>query len=184
MLHWVCLLHIYQDNKANKSIVKLDSVRWITHLKPFLKYAFDRSLFYLCRHKTIRTTCCGTKDYNYSDLQLKCCHGILYNLTVLGWNPQKAQCCGSLLLKERSNSTQECCISSQGRSLAYKAQPGLSCCGHHYYNTSLWSCISESLFPLCSRQRSGLKTGANNHRGQCSISALGLACLVFVVYGL
>ncbi|XP_062329502.1 galaxin isoform X1 [Osmerus eperlanus] len=119
------------------------------------------------KHKAIRTTCCGTKVYNYSDLQLKCCHGILYNLTLLGWNPLKAQCCGSLLLKERSNSTQECCISSQGRSLAYKAQPGLSCCGHHYYNTSLWLCFSESLFPLSvwSRQTSGVKTGANNHTG-------------------
>ncbi|XP_023817574.1 uncharacterized protein LOC105355423 isoform X2 [Oryzias latipes] len=82
--------------------------------------------------------CCGKKAFNISDPLKKCCGGTLYNLT----NEQSSntQCCGSLLQNQK-----EVCCSSEYKAVVYSAGDDFKCCGHHYYNTSLWSCCRGRL---------------------------------------
>ncbi|KAL3991908.1 hypothetical protein ACER0C_011533 [Sarotherodon galilaeus] len=93
------------------------------------------------RHsKSKNIHCCGIKAYNIKDPQMKCCAGTLYNLTLLDEHGQDAQCCGSLLQKQ-----QDICCSSEDREVLYSAKTGFRCCGHLYFNTTLWSCCAERL---------------------------------------
>ncbi|RVE64870.1 hypothetical protein OJAV_G00130080 [Oryzias javanicus] len=84
--------------------------------------------------------CCGESAYNISDPLKKCCGGTLYNLTKEQSND--TQCCGSLL-----KSKEEVCCSSEDKVMMYCAGEDFKCCGHHYYNTSLWSCHRGRLSP-------------------------------------
>lgn len=56
--------------------------------------------------------------------------GSLYNVTS-----EPALCCGSQLQKK-----EETCCMSDNKQLLYATKEGLLCCGHLYYNSSLWSC--------------------------------------------
>ncbi|CAI5693628.1 unnamed protein product [Oreochromis niloticus] len=84
--------------------------------------------------------CCGVKAYNIKDPQMKCCAGTLYNLTSLDKHGGDAQCCGSILQKP-----QDVCCSSEDKEVLYSAKIGFRCCGHLYYNTTLWSCCAGGL---------------------------------------
>lgn len=42
---------------------------------------------------------------------------------------------------------QDVCCTSEDKELLYSAKTGFKCCGHLYYNTSLWSCCAERLGP-------------------------------------
>ncbi|KAL7857499.1 hypothetical protein SRHO_G00163980 [Serrasalmus rhombeus] len=86
--------------------------------------------------------CCGSHTYNVSAGKHICCSGHLHKLTHLQ-NYEEAGCCGPLLL---SSKEQQCCHSAEN-TLVYKIQPGHSCCGHWYYNMSLWSCCAGHLIP-------------------------------------
>ncbi|XP_026171264.1 usherin [Mastacembelus armatus] len=86
--------------------------------------------------------CCGIKAYNITDPQMKCCSGVLHNLTSLGSEGNDAQCCGSILRQ-----SQDVCCSSGEREFLYSTKPGFRCCGHFYYNISLWSCCAGKLSP-------------------------------------
>ncbi|XP_026048792.1 uncharacterized protein LOC113036595 [Astatotilapia calliptera] len=93
------------------------------------------------RHlKSENIYCCGVKAYNIKDPQMKCCAGTLYNLTSLDKHGGDAQCCGSILQRP-----QDICCSSEDKEVLYSAKTGFSCCGHLYYNTSLWSCCAGRL---------------------------------------
>ncbi|XP_055082082.1 uncharacterized protein si:ch211-195m9.3 [Periophthalmus magnuspinnatus] len=70
--------------------------------------------------------------------------GSLYNVTS-----KPALCCGSRLQKKEET----CCI-SESRQLLYSAKKGLQCCGHLYYNRSLWSCCLGKLSPWQPNQTS------------------------------
>ncbi|XP_052008635.1 galaxin isoform X2 [Xyrauchen texanus] len=86
--------------------------------------------------------CCGSEAYDpYNQFQMRCCSGHLYNITHLGG---KAECCGTLLLEDNTNQT---CCSSTSHDMIYEIQPKHLCCGHDYYNTSLWSCCAGHLKP-------------------------------------
>ncbi|KAK2847264.1 hypothetical protein Q5P01_010263 [Channa striata] len=87
--------------------------------------------------------CCGVNAYNIEDPHMKCCSGTLYNVTSLDNHGHNAQCCGSLL-----QSPKDVCCSSDEEQLLYSAKTGFRCCGHHYYNTSLWSCCAGMLRPV------------------------------------
>ncbi|KAM7413111.1 hypothetical protein PAMA_020480 [Pampus argenteus] len=93
------------------------------------------------RIKNIHLTCCGIKAYNIKDRDIKCCAGTLYNLSSIGNHGD--QCCGSIL----HNSSSVCC-SSEDMELLYSVKPRFKCCGHFYYNTSLWSCCAGKLSPV------------------------------------
>ncbi|XP_051255078.1 uncharacterized protein si:ch211-195m9.3 isoform X2 [Dicentrarchus labrax] len=95
------------------------------------------------RHPKENMQCCGVKAYNISNHQMKCCAGTLYNLTSLGTDIHTARCCGSLLQK-----AQDVCCSHEDKELLYSAKTRFRCCGHLYYNTSLWSCCADKLSPL------------------------------------
>ncbi|XP_029570394.1 galaxin-2-like isoform X2 [Salmo trutta] len=88
-------------------------------------------------------SCCGGKAYDHSCDQMKCCAGTLYNLQVQDRLSEEAQCCGSVLME--AGSTQTCC-SAPGLNLVYPTQPGFTCCGHRYPNSSLWSCCAGVLY--------------------------------------
>ncbi|XP_050960752.1 galaxin-like isoform X2 [Labeo rohita] len=83
----------------------------------------------------IKMLSCGSEVYDHKK-QL-CCSGQLYSKT-------EAECCGNLLLE--SNKNQICCSSSTHAKL-YDIKHKHFCCGHYYYNTSLWSCCAEHLKP-------------------------------------
>ncbi|KAK2894857.1 hypothetical protein Q8A67_012086 [Cirrhinus molitorella] len=85
--------------------------------------------------------CCGSDAYDYHNQFLRCCSGHLYNLKQ---SSGKAECCGNRLLE--SDKTQTCCSSSTN-AIIYDTKSNHSCCGHDYYNTSLWSCCAEHLIP-------------------------------------
>ncbi|XP_051580979.1 galaxin-like isoform X2 [Myxocyprinus asiaticus] len=85
--------------------------------------------------------CCGSEAYDPYNQFLRCCSGHLYNITHLGG---KAECCGTLLLEDNTNQT---CCSSTSHNMIYETQPKHLCCGHYYYNTSLWSCCAGHLKP-------------------------------------
>ncbi|XP_045076864.1 uncharacterized protein LOC121568446 [Coregonus clupeaformis] len=85
-------------------------------------------------------SCCGGKAYDPSGGKVKCCAGTLYNLQV----SEESHCCGSVLME--AGSTQTCC-SAPGLDLLYPTQPGFTCCGHRYPNSSLWSCCAGVLHP-------------------------------------
>ncbi|XP_044059955.1 uncharacterized protein si:ch211-195m9.3 isoform X4 [Siniperca chuatsi] len=87
--------------------------------------------------------CCGVKAYNIKDPQMKCCAGTLYNLTQLGRVGHDARCCGSIL----QNPLDVCC-SREDKEVLYTNKTGFRCCGHLYYNTSLWSCCADKLSPV------------------------------------
>ncbi|XP_036441686.1 galaxin-like [Colossoma macropomum] len=94
------------------------------------------------RHKrTADMACCGSHAYNANSGEHMCCSGHLHDLTHLK-NKQEAECCGPLLLTNKKE--QQCCHSTE-KSLVYKTQPGHSCCGHWYYNMSMWSCCAGQL---------------------------------------
>ncbi|XP_070685837.1 galaxin-like isoform X2 [Pempheris klunzingeri] len=83
------------------------------------------------RHPKGRNTqCCGVQAYSIKDPKLKCCAGTLYSLTSLGRLGHEDVCC-----------------SSGDKEVLYSAKAGFRCCGHFYYNTSLWSCCAEKLSP-------------------------------------
>ncbi|KAK9520895.1 hypothetical protein VZT92_020754 [Zoarces viviparus] len=82
---------------------------------------------------------CGVKAYNIKDPLMKCCAGTLYNLTV----GHEEQCCGSIL-----QTAQNVCCSSEDMEVLYSAKTSFGCCGHLYYNTSLWSCCAGKLSPV------------------------------------
>ncbi|XP_012732891.3 galaxin isoform X2 [Fundulus heteroclitus] len=91
------------------------------------------------RHnRTKHIRCCGVHAYNISDHLQKCCEGTLHNLKGKG-----DKCCGSALV----NTTDICCTSEE-QSLSYPAKAGFQCCGHNYYNSSLWSCCAGKLSPV------------------------------------
>ncbi|XP_063348558.1 uncharacterized protein LOC134640578 [Pelmatolapia mariae] len=93
------------------------------------------------RHlKSENIHCCGVKAYNIKDPQMKCCAGTLYNLTSLDKHGGNAQCCGSILQKP-----EDICCSSEDKEMLYSAKTGFRCCGHLYYNTTLWSCCAGGL---------------------------------------
>ncbi|XP_014913541.1 uncharacterized protein LOC106963246 [Poecilia latipinna] len=93
------------------------------------------------RGKYIR--CCGIHAYNISDPLKKCCKGTLHNLTTGEEND--LECCGSELLNATN---QEVCCTSEEQSLFYPAKDGFRCCGHHYYDSALWSCCAGKLSPV------------------------------------
>ncbi|XP_024910946.1 uncharacterized protein LOC103378087 isoform X2 [Cynoglossus semilaevis] len=104
------------------------------------------------RHPKIKSgRCCGIKTYNIQDPDVKCCEGTLHNLKVLGNGEDDILCCGSLL-----QTPQDICCSSADKAVLYANKTGHSCCGHRYYNRSLWSCCAGSLKPL---HPSGLRQG-------------------------
>ncbi|XP_041656223.1 uncharacterized protein si:ch211-195m9.3 isoform X2 [Cheilinus undulatus] len=81
--------------------------------------------------------CCGVHSYNIMNRRIKCCGGTVYILAS-DRSAEKAQCCGSILLKPS-----DVCCSSEHKEVLYSAKTGFRCCGHLYYNTSLWSCSAE-----------------------------------------
>ncbi|XP_039987200.1 uncharacterized protein si:ch211-195m9.3 [Xiphias gladius] len=96
------------------------------------------------RHpKNENSHCCGIQAYNIKDPQLKCCAGTLYNLKSL--HSHDAQCCGSILQDLRN---QDVCCSSEDKEGLYPNKPGFRCCGHLYYNSSLFSCCAGKLSPV------------------------------------
>ncbi|XP_065139064.1 uncharacterized protein [Paramisgurnus dabryanus] len=82
---------------------------------------------------------CGSKVYDHESF--RCCSGHLYNITQVA---AKAECCGKLLIKEDENQT---CCSSTSHALIYETKENHLCCGHYYYNKSLWSCCGGHLKP-------------------------------------
>ncbi|XP_017163579.1 uncharacterized protein LOC103474634 isoform X2 [Poecilia reticulata] len=92
------------------------------------------------RGKHIR--CCGVHAFNISDPLKKCCEGTLHNLTG---EENNLRCCGSELLNATN---QDVCCTSEEQSLFYPAKDGFQCCGHHYYDSALWSCCAGKLSPV------------------------------------
>ncbi|XP_067275193.1 galaxin [Pseudorasbora parva] len=90
-------------------------------------------------HRTKCSSCCGSEVYDHNNASMKCCSGHLYNLGRLG-----GECCGNLLLENNSKKT---CCSSSNHAILYDNRTNHRCCGHYYYNTSLWSCCAEHLQP-------------------------------------
>ncbi|KAM8769548.1 uncharacterized protein AB9X84_002478 [Acanthopagrus schlegelii] len=84
--------------------------------------------------------CCGAQAYHIKDAHMKCCAGTLYNLTLLGY---KGRCCGSILQK-----TEDVCCSHEDKKVPWSFKVGFRCCGHLYYNTSLWDCCAGKLSPI------------------------------------
>ncbi|TNN54817.1 hypothetical protein EYF80_034936 [Liparis tanakae] len=84
--------------------------------------------------------CCGVTAYDIKDPQVKCCAGTLH--AVAGG--REAQCCVSTL---QTAPEQRVCCSSEAMAVLYSAKVGFGCCGHLYYNSSLWSCCAGRLSP-------------------------------------
>ncbi|XP_030296218.1 uncharacterized protein LOC115595639 [Sparus aurata] len=84
--------------------------------------------------------CCGAQAYNIEDAHMKCCAGTLYNLTL---PRQEVRCCGSILQKKK-----DVCCSHEDKMVPWSAKVGFKCCGHLYYNTSLWDCCTGKLSPV------------------------------------
>ncbi|XP_075999291.1 uncharacterized protein LOC142992667 [Genypterus blacodes] len=93
---------------------------------------------------TENSYCCGVRAYNIKDTQMKCCKDTLHDLSALGQHAAEAHCCGSILATNASN----VCCSSEGEELLYPDKTGHQCCGHNYYNTSLWWCCAGRLRPV------------------------------------
>lgn len=74
---------------------------------------------------------------------MKCCAGTLHILTLAGKLAHEVQCCGSVLQRP-----EDVCCMSEDKELLYSAKTGFRCCGHLYYNTSLWSCCAGQLNPI------------------------------------
>ncbi|XP_049433046.1 uncharacterized protein LOC125889260 isoform X4 [Epinephelus fuscoguttatus] len=91
------------------------------------------------QNRTENTRCCGRKVYDIQDPLVKCCGGILHNLNA----GHKEQCCGSVL-----QTSQHVCCSSEDKEVLYMAKTAFRCCGHRYYNLSLWSCCAGKLSPV------------------------------------
>nr|XP_046246198.1 galaxin-like [Scatophagus argus] len=87
--------------------------------------------------------CCEVRAYNIENQQMKCCAGTLYNMTLFSTLGYEARCCGSILQKP-----EEICCMGEDKEVLYSAKTGFRCCGHLYYNTSLWSCCTGNLSPL------------------------------------
>ncbi|XP_048836470.1 galaxin-like [Brienomyrus brachyistius] len=109
------------------------------------------------RSRSGELECCGAHAYNVSDPSQKCCSGQIYK-----GRSGTAQCCGKLLVEDPN--TQQCCSSSQLQ-LLYSKQLGFSCCGHQFYNSSLYSCCEEK---LQGRHHHNLSSAAGDI-GQCSV---------------
>ncbi|XP_029302626.1 uncharacterized protein LOC115017986 isoform X2 [Cottoperca gobio] len=90
-------------------------------------------------HKKENTHCCGVKAYNIKDPRMKCCAWALHTLTI----GHEGQCCGSIL-----QTSMNVCCSSEDEEVLYSAKTGYRCCGHRYYNPSLWSCCAGKLSPV------------------------------------
>ncbi|XP_060902861.1 galaxin-2-like [Labrus mixtus] len=86
--------------------------------------------------------CCGVQAYDIKNKQKKCCAGTLYHLSSK-ISAHEAQCCGSSLQK-----SSDICCSNEHKEVLYLAKTGFRCCGHLYYNTSLWSCCAGKLSPV------------------------------------
>ncbi|KAG7238162.1 hypothetical protein INR49_031177 [Caranx melampygus] len=96
------------------------------------------------RHlKEKNSQCCGIKAFNIKDPHMKCCGDRLYNLTSFGKHWHEAPCCGSIL-----QGPQDVCCSSDSTELLYSKKTEFRCCGHRYFNTSLWSCCAGKLSPV------------------------------------
>ncbi|KAK5929393.1 hypothetical protein CgunFtcFv8_010625 [Champsocephalus gunnari] len=92
--------------------------------------------------------CCGGEAYNISDPKKKCCAARLYNLT--GQSGEKYyNCCGSLL-----QNIESVCCSSEFNEVLYSKKGGFGCCGHQYFNASLWSCCAGRLSPAKNQNKS------------------------------
>ncbi|KAM4742515.1 uncharacterized protein FYW61_001318 isoform 2-T2 [Anableps anableps] len=50
------------------------------------------------------------------------------------------QCCGTIALEDK-----EVCCETETESVVYHKREGFECCGHHYYNSSLWLCNATKL---------------------------------------
>nr|XP_046171999.1 usherin-like [Oncorhynchus gorbuscha] len=96
-------------------------------------------------------SCCGGKAYDPSSGQMKCCADTLYNLQVQDRLSEDAQCCGNILMEAGST-----CCSAPGLDLLYPTQPGFTCCGHRYPNSSLWSCCAGVLHPRTERNTTSM----------------------------
>ncbi|XP_076850658.1 uncharacterized protein LOC143500412 isoform X2 [Brachyhypopomus gauderio] len=93
--------------------------------------------------------CCGHHAYNPRDSGYKCCSGHLHD--IRGWeNQSEAQCCGSVLLSKKK----QCCHSTE-QTVPYEVLEGHSCCGHLYYDMSLWRCCAGHLTPLTKELQGG-----------------------------
>ncbi|CDQ70498.1 unnamed protein product [Oncorhynchus mykiss] len=73
---------------------------------------------------------------------MKSVAGTLYDLQVQDRLSEDAQSCGNVLMEAGST-----CCSAPGLDLLYPTQPGFTCCGHRYPNSSLWSCCAGVLHP-------------------------------------
>ncbi|KAI4891383.1 hypothetical protein NFI96_025940 [Prochilodus magdalenae] len=119
--------------------------------------AINRLSLSALRHKRSRVdmACCGFNAYSPSAGKHKCCSGNLHDMKDKG----EAGCCGSLLLTDMRN--QQCCHSTQ-KTLVYKSLPGHSCCGHWYYNMSIWSCCAGQLIPTPTNSSAGTQAWAED----------------------
>ncbi|XP_024300116.2 uncharacterized protein LOC112266667 [Oncorhynchus tshawytscha] len=96
-------------------------------------------------------SCCGGKAYDPRSGQMKCCADTLYNLQVQDRLSEDAKCCGNILMEAGST-----CCSAPGLDLLYPTQPGFTCCGHRYPNSSLWSCCAGVLHPRTERNTTSM----------------------------
>ncbi|CAM4584041.1 unnamed protein product [Leuciscus chuanchicus] len=96
--------------------------------------------------------CCGSDVYDHHKEFMKCCSGHLRRTH----HEVRAECCGNLLLM---NKTSQICCSSSTHAVLYDTKPNHHCCGHYYYNTSLWSCCAEHLKPTPSPNSSHAQDG-------------------------
>ncbi|KAK5620606.1 hypothetical protein CRENBAI_021795 [Crenichthys baileyi] len=68
------------------------------------------------------------------------------NLTCLGTSDGNGiNTCGTYKQKKGLENVtdtvvEEVCCESESEKVVYRKKDGFSCCGHHYYNLSLWSC--------------------------------------------
>ncbi|XP_056334307.1 galaxin isoform X2 [Danio aesculapii] len=83
--------------------------------------------------------CCGSKVYDHHNSSLRCCSDHLYSTSG-----GEVECCGNLLLEKNKN---QICCSSSTLAIKYVTKSNHHCCGHYYYNTSIWSCCAEHLKP-------------------------------------
>ncbi|XP_071353332.1 uncharacterized protein [Trachinotus anak] len=127
------------------------------------------------RHPKVKNGhCCGIRAYSLTDPHVKCCAGRLYELKDLGKHGHNAQCCGSSLQKP-----QDVCCSSENEELLYAKRTGFRCCGHLYYNTSLWSCCEGKLSLPHQPQHQGveskfLSVNNLNKTGLCGEMKIGI----------
>ncbi|XP_002665432.3 uncharacterized protein si:ch211-195m9.3 isoform X1 [Danio rerio] len=106
---------------------------------------FDPLIHICCnghRHnKKNGNVCCGSKVYDHHNTSLRCCSDHLYS-TPSG----EVECCGNHLLEKN-----QICCSSSTLAVKYFTKLNHHCCGHYYYNKSIWSCCAEHLKPTPER---------------------------------